>query len=230
MLTLLEILRRPYLRCDIEWLRPGPERADLRGRQVEPEGRETTRLREETPGGDVVDLVVPRRLVDERRLIAVAGVKVHRRGAAVETEVPVETVGELREPLRDVGVEPARQHSVRHDAERREQQAEHDQRRNEPQPAAEPHAAAESLADSRAAEQSGARAGRQSESESGAASESGIEPDGRSVNLDHRNTSGASGTGGSQPATSANALVITIGRLPASGGVDRSNSAVPAGS
>ena len=45
--------------------------ANLLRREVQPERREAVGLDEQATGGGVVDLVVARRLVDERRLIAV---------------------------------------------------------------------------------------------------------------------------------------------------------------
>ena len=71
-----------------------------------------TRFGEETARSGVVHLVVSRRLVDERRLIVVVGVERDRRRVAVETQVPMETVGEFSQPLRDVGVEPSGEHLV----------------------------------------------------------------------------------------------------------------------
>ena len=69
------------------------------GVSVQRQRRQPTRFDEEPSRSGVVHLVVARRLVDERRLIVVAGVERDRRGVVVETQVSVETVGEFRQPL-----------------------------------------------------------------------------------------------------------------------------------
>ena len=50
------------------------------------------------PVARVVDLVVARRFVHERRLVAVVRVEFDRRRVAVESQVAVQPVGQLRQP------------------------------------------------------------------------------------------------------------------------------------
>ena len=70
--------------------------------------------------------VVPRRLVDECRLIVVDCVEIDRHGLVIETQVSMKAVGELSQALGGVSVELLGQYLIRDDAERCEQQAEHD--------------------------------------------------------------------------------------------------------
>ena len=67
--------------------------------------RQPARFDQEASGRRIVRPVVPRRLVDERRLIGVACVEGDRRGVVIEMQVSVQAVGEFRQSLREVGVE-----------------------------------------------------------------------------------------------------------------------------
>ena len=76
------------------------KRLDLAGREVQTERRQAARLDEQAPGVGVVDLVVARRLVHERRLVGVARRRSDRRGVAVESQVAVQAVGQLASAAR----------------------------------------------------------------------------------------------------------------------------------
>ena len=90
---------------DVEGSRLGAKRLHLARGQVPSKRCPPSGFGEKAARSSVVHLVISRRLVDERRLIAVACVERDRRRVVVETEVPVETLGEFSQPLRDVSVE-----------------------------------------------------------------------------------------------------------------------------
>jgi hypothetical protein len=79
---------------------------------VQSEWRQPAGFGEKAACSGVVHLEVSRRFVDERRLIVVAFVERDRRRVVVETQVPMETVGELGQPFSDVSVEPPGEDSV----------------------------------------------------------------------------------------------------------------------
>ena len=108
-----------------EWQRAGQSSGDSRsGVKRKTERSDAGGLQQQVAGVGVIDLVIARGLLHERRLVGVAGVVFDRRHAALESQVAVEAVGQLGQPGRDVGVEPSREHAVRHDAQPAEQQAE----------------------------------------------------------------------------------------------------------
>jgi hypothetical protein len=109
---------------EVERHRPLAELPDLLRRELEPERPQRIGLHQQVAGAGVEDLVVARRLFDERGLRRIGLVEDGGRHIAGEAYITVEAAGELDQVGRRVGVELIGEHPVGDRADQHQQRAE----------------------------------------------------------------------------------------------------------